>query len=41
MFSFVASLLLSTGGRHSPAITEILHLIERLEELEIEVQGMV
>ena len=40
--AFVASHLFSTGGgRHSPAVAKIIHLIERLEELQTEVQGMI
>ena len=41
MFAFVALHLLSAGGRHSSAITELLHLIERPEEIHTEVQGMI
>ena len=33
--------LLSTNGRHSSAITELLRLIEIMEELHTEVQGMI
>ena len=40
-FAFVASQLFSTGGRHSSAVAELLRLIERLEELHTEVQGMI
>ena len=41
MCSFVALYLLFVGGRHSSAVAELLCLIERLEELCIEVQGMI
>ena len=40
-FAFVASHLFSAGGQHSSAIAELLRLIERLEELHTEVQGMI
>ena len=40
-FTFVALHLLSAGRRHSSAFAEIIHLIERLEELHTEVQGMI
>ena len=41
IFAFVASHLFSPGGRHSSAVAKILRLIERLEELHTEVQGMI
>ena len=41
MFACVASHLFPTGGRHSYTIAELLHLIERLEEIHTEVQGMI
>ena len=40
-FAFVASHLFSAGGRNSTAVAELLRLIERLEELHTEVQGMI
>ena len=40
-FTFVASHLFSAGGRHSSAVAELLRLVERLEELHTEVQGMI
>ena len=40
-FAFVASHLFSAGRRHSSAVAEILCLIERLEYLPTEVQGMI
>ena len=39
--TFVASHLFSAGGRHSSAVANLLRLIERLEELHTEVQGMI
>ena len=33
MFTFIDSHLFSVGGRHSPAVAELLRPIERLEEL--------
>ena len=39
--AFVASHLFSTGALHSSAVAELLRLIERLEELHTEVQGMI
>ena len=39
--AFVATHLFSKGGRHAPAVAELLHLIDRLEELHTEVQGMI
>ena len=39
--TFVASHLFSAGGRHSSAVADLLRLIERLEELHTEVQGMI
>ena len=41
MFAFATSYLLSPGGRHSSAVMELLRLIERLEDLDTEVQGMI
>ena len=41
MFVFVALHVLSAGGRHLPAVVELLCLVERMEELHIEVQGMI
>ena len=40
-FAFVASQLFSTGGWHLSAVSELLHLITRMEELHTEVQGMI
>ena len=40
-FDFAASHLSSAGGSHLSAVAEILYLIERLEKLHTEVQGMV
>ena len=39
--AFVTLHLFSVGGRHLSAIAELLHLIERLEELHTEVQGVI
>ena len=39
-FAFVALRLFSAGGRHLPAVTEILRFIERLEEIHTKFQGM-
>ena len=41
LFVFVVLHLLSTGKRHSSAVAKLLHLIERLEELHKNVQGMI
>ena len=41
MFAFVSLHLFSVGRRHPSAVTEILHLIEKLDELHAEVQGMI
>ena len=38
---FFALHLFSAGGRHSSTVTELFRLIERLEELHTEVQGMI
>ena len=40
-FAFVASHLFSTVGQHATAVLELFHIIERLEELHTEVQGMI
>ena len=40
-FDFVALHLYSAGVRHSSAVAELLNLIERLEEIHTEVQGMI
>ena len=40
-FAFSASHLFSAGGRHSSTFAELLCLIERLEELHTDVQGMI
>ena len=40
-FAFVTLHLFSAGERHSSAVDELLRLIERLEELHTEVQGMI
>ena len=40
-FSFVASHLFSVGRCHLSAVTKLLRLIERLEELHTKVQGMI
>ena len=40
-FAFVASHLFSAGGRQSSAVTELLHIIEMLEELHTEVHGTI
>ena len=40
-FAFFASHLFFAEGRHSSAVAEILHLIERIEEPHIKVQGMI
>ena len=39
--AFVALHLFSVGGRHSSAVAGLLRLIERLEEIHNEVQGMI
>ena len=41
MFTFITLHLFSTGGRHLSAATDLLCLIERLEELHTKVQGMI
>ena len=33
MFAFFASHFFSAGGRHIPAVADVLRLIERLEDL--------
>ena len=40
-FDFVASYLLSAGGRQSSAVTELLHIIKSLKEIHTKVQGMI
>ena len=40
-FAFVASHLFSAGRRHSSAVAKLLRLIERLEEIHTEVQGVI
>ena len=40
-FAFIASHLLSAGGRRLSAVVEIICLIERLEEIRSEVQGII
>ena len=40
-FAFVASHLFCAGGRHWSAVAELLRVIERLEELHTEVQGVI
>ena len=40
-FAFVALHFFSAGGRHSSVVAKLLRLIERLEELHTEVQGMI
>ena len=40
-FAFVPSHLFSVGGRHFSAFVKLLRLIERLEELHTEVQGLI
>ena len=39
-FTFVALYLFYAGGQHSLAATDLLRLIERLEELHTKVQGI-
>ena len=39
--SFIASHLLSASERHSSVIMELLCLIERMQELQTEVQGLI
>ena len=41
IFDFVTLHLFSAGGRHSSAVAKLLRLIERLEELHTEVQGVI
>ena len=41
MFTFVASHILSAGRGHPSAFAELLCLIERLDDLHAEVQGMI
>ena len=38
---FIVSHIFSTGGCHWSGVTELLRLIERMEELHTEVQGMI
>ena len=40
-FTFTASHLFSAGGRHSSAVAELPCLIENLEDLHTEVQGII
>ena len=40
-FAFVALHLLSSGGRHTETVAELLCFIKRLEELHTKVQGMI
>ena len=40
-FAFVVLHLFSVGGRHSSFIAKLLRLIESLEEIHTEVQGMI
>ena len=40
-FAFVKAHLLSMGGRHTEEFADILSLIERLEEIQTKVQGMI
>ena len=40
-FAFVTLHLFYAGGRHLSAVAELLRLIDRLEELHTEVQGMI
>ena len=40
-FAFVVLHLFSAGGCHSSTVAELVRLIERLEELHTEVQGMI
>ena len=40
-FAFVASHLFSAEGRHSSSVSELLRLIEKLEELHTKMQGMI
>ena len=41
IFVFVVYYLLSVGRRHAAAVTDILPIIERLEELHTKMQGMI
>ena len=40
-FAFVKAHLLSMGGRHTEEFADILSLIERLEEIQTKVQGVI
>ena len=40
-FSFVAADLFSAGRRHTVAVSDLLRLTERLEDLQTEAQGMI
>ena len=40
-FDFVASQILSAGRRHLSAVADLLLIIETMEELHTEVQGMI
>ena len=40
-FAFVASHLFYAGGRHLSAISKLLRLSERLEDIQTEVQGTI
>ena len=40
-FAFVVSHLFSAGGRHLSAVAELLRIIESLEEIHTDVQGMI
>ena len=39
--AFIALHLFSTCGRHSSTVVELLRIIEKLEEIHIEVQGTI
>ena len=40
-FVFVASHILSSGGQHLSAVTDILCLMDRMEKLHTDVQGVI
>ena len=41
IFYFIVSHLLSVGGRHATEVVDLLHIIERLEDIQNEVHGMI
>ena len=41
IFYFIVLHLLSVGGIHAVSVMDLLHIIERLEDIQTEVQGMI